>query len=179
MQHRNEDGRPAPDQRFATLAPQLSRSQEGVAGDNERAHHDAGSGRFGEARKEGRGRPKSRAERHDGPAYRPAVKRTRPAPGHADGDEQQHRRRSRGDHRSDRVAEPPQHAGGAADQISEAPPRKRAVALLQPGVKQKKPEQDGDANRNKEQRSDIQRCQSCGETAPHGPKLPTCIRIYA
>jgi hypothetical protein len=35
-------------------------------------------------------------------------------------------------------------------------------------VKQKKPEQDGDANRNKEQRSDIQRCQSCGETAPMG-----------
>jgi hypothetical protein len=173
VQHRNEDGRPAPDQRLAALAPQLGCGQEGVAGDDKRAHHDARRRRLGKGRKEGCGHPEGRAGRHDGPAYRPAVKRTRPAPSHADGDEQQHRRCSRGHHRSDRVAEPPQHAGGAADQISEAPPRKRSVALLLPGVKQKKPEQDGDANRDKKQRSDIQRCQRCGEIAPHGPKLPT------
>ena len=173
MKHRNEDGRPAAEQQFAAFAPQLGRGQKGVAGDNDRAHHDARSSQLGKGRKEGRDQPKGRAERHDRPTYRPAVKRTRPAPCHADGDKQQHRRRSCGHHRSDRVAEPPQHAGGAADQISEIPPRKRAVALLQPGVKQKKPEQDGNANRNKEQRSDIKRCQSGGEAAPHGQKLPT------
>jgi hypothetical protein len=39
-------------------------------------------------------------------------------------------------------------------------------------MQQKQPEQHGDANRNKEQRSNIQRCQRRAETAPHGLIAP-------
>ena len=146
VQHRNEDRRPAADQRFTALATQLHRGQECVDCDDERTDHHVGCGRCRECRKEGRCDPEPGAERHGGPARRPAVKATHPAPGHADGDEHQRRRASRRQCRRQRIAEPPQHAGGAADQIGAAPPRQRPIALLQPGMQQKQPEQDGDAN---------------------------------
>ena len=167
VQYGAECRRPAVDQRFAALSSQLGRRQGAVAGDDERTHHHPGCRRSGEGRKERRSRPKHGAENHAGPMHRPPVKRPRPAPDHADGDEHQHRRRRR--RQRYRAAQSPQRAGKATDQISQAPPRERTVAILQPGVKQKKPEQQRDANGNEVQGSDIKRCQSIGETAPHRP----------
>ena len=87
---------------------------------------------------------------HGAPPRLPAVKAARSAPGHAQRDEPQHRRGSRWQDRRERIAEPPQRAGGAADQIGEAPPRQRSIALRQSGMQQEQAEQNGDANRNKE-----------------------------
>ena len=64
-----------------------------------------------------------------------------------------------GQRRCDQLAELPECAGGAADQISRAPPGQRADALLRPGVQQKQAEQRCDANGDDEQGSDIERHQ--------------------
>ena len=177
VQHRNEDRRPAPDDRSASLAPQLAGGEKRIAGDDQRTDDDARGLRPGNRGNVTGDQPKHRAEGCRDPVNRPAMEDARRTPNHPDRDEQERGRRAGRQAGSDNVTEPQQRARGAADQVRHTPPGERANTLLRPCIQQEQAEQNGDANSNEEQRSDIQRCRSRGEIARHERKLPTVLSV--
>jgi hypothetical protein len=122
VQDGDEHRRPAPNERFAALAPQLPGGRECIAGNDERTHQNACGGRTN----------KFRGIAGDQPEHRPAMKQARGAPDHADGDKQQHITEPGWRLRCKQGTEPPQRAGESTDQIRRSPPRQRLDAFLAP-----------------------------------------------
>jgi hypothetical protein len=157
MQDVDEHRRPAPNERLAAFAPQFAGGRERIAGDDERTHQDACSGRIGKCRGIAGDQPESGAEEHRRPEHRPAMKQARGAPDHADGNKQQDIAEPGRRLRSKQVTEPPQRSGESADQIRHSPPRQRLDAFLAPCKQQEQAKQHSDTDRDDEQRPDINR----------------------
>ena len=171
VQHGHEDRRPAAYQMLAAFAPELGRGQERVRGHDHRAQHDPRHGRLDEFRHQAGGKPHRGANHHRAPEHRAAVKQPRRAPDHAACDEQ-HRVGGPGRQRRRNVRlDAPDDDRDTAEQIGDAPPSQRAHTILSPGEQQQHAKQARNADRDDEQRREVQRERNAGVEDGHEPFL--------
>ena len=167
VQHRHQQRRPAPDQRFAPFAPQLDRDHERVCGDNHRTQHDAHGGRVRHRMQQVRGRPDAGTGAHRDPMHLAAMEDAGGGPDHAERDEQRYVENALRHREPHQLLQAPDHRGKAADQIGDAPPGERRDAVLHPREQEEQAEQRRHAACGHKQRANIKRRRCFRETREH------------